>query len=96
MGHAWVWTNLANLSQTDSCVGAGLVVQDATQESWIASQTCLVVSKIWVGQADRGNRALCPSSSRLVQGRCRVPKIRKRRQSAMCQCFWILCISMFS
>ena len=46
--------------------------------------------------ADRDNRALCPSSSGLVQGRCRVPKIRKRRQSTMCQCFWILCISMFS
>ena len=27
----------------------------------------------------QGNRALCSSSSRLVQGRCRVPKIRKRR-----------------
>ena len=64
--------------------------------SWIASQTCLVVSKLWVGQADRDNRALCPSPSRLVQGRYRVPKIRKRRQSTMCQCFWILCLTMFS
>ena len=53
LGCAWVWTNLANLSQNDSCVGARLVVQDATQESWIASQMCLVVSKLWVGQADR-------------------------------------------
>ena len=56
----------------------------------------MVVSKLWVDQADRDNRALCPSSSRLVQVRCRVPKIRKRRQSPICQCFWILCLTMFS
>ena len=68
LGCAWVWTNLANLSQADSCAGARLVVQDATQESWVDSQTCLVVSKLWVVQADRDNRALCPSSSRIVQG----------------------------
>ena len=50
-----------------------------------------------LGQPGRqGNRALYPSSSRLVQGRCRVPKIRKRRQRTMCQCFWILCLTMFS
>ena len=45
--------------------------------------------------ADRDNRALCPSSSGLVQGRCRVPKTRKRRQSTMRQCFWILHLTMF-
>ena len=45
--------------------------------------------------ADRDNRALCPSSSRLVQGRCRVPKIRKRRQSIIRPSFWILCLTMF-
>ena len=37
-----------------------------------------MVSKLWVDQADRDNRALCPSSSRLNQGRCRVPKIREK------------------
>ena len=30
----------------------------------------------WPGR--QGNRASCPSSSRLVQGRCRVPKIREK------------------
>ena len=30
----------------------------------------------WPGR--QGNRALCPSSSRLVQGKCRIPKIREK------------------
>ena len=32
--------------------------------------------------ADRDNRALCPSS-RLVQGRCRVPKIREGKEQCV-------------
>ena len=48
----------------------------------------------WPGR--QGNRALCPSSSLLVQGRCRVPDIRKRRQSTMCQRFRILRLTVFS
>ena len=39
----------------------------------------------WPGR--QGDRALCPSSSRVVQGRCRVPKIRKRRQAQCVSAF---------
>lgn len=46
----------------------------------MASQTGLVVSKLWVSQADRDNRALCPSSSRLVRAGVRFQKSEERGQ----------------
>ena len=68
---------MANLGQIDSCgcsaggSGCNTIILD--------SLTDMPDGQKALGPPGRqGNRALCPSS-RLVQGRCRVPKIRKRR-----------------